>query len=159
MPNSVQAEPAETTAPIMQDIPGRDRTISVPVDTLLELKKGLSALNERVTDLESENFTIQKQLEALLQAEERRKYLGTDSSLVPYGIDVQRSSGAATRVQVNSSLRIGDLIRRIRTKCDVSPSESKNPRVEFHGQQVGHGMTLSEAGITADAVVHFSHSE
>ena len=32
---------------------------------------------------------MQKQLEAMLQTEERRKFLGTDSSKVPFGIVVQ----------------------------------------------------------------------
>lgn len=53
-----------------------------------ELRKELVVLTERMKTLEQENFTLQKQLENLQQGEERRKYLGTDSANVPFGIEV-----------------------------------------------------------------------
>ena len=57
--------------------------------TLNELKETLAVMTSRVAAVEKEHLTLQKQLEKMLQAEERRKYLGTDSAKVPFGIDVQ----------------------------------------------------------------------
>lgn len=57
--------------------------------TLEAVKEMLKTVSDRVGALERENFDMQKQLESMLQAEERRKFLGTDSAKEPFGIDVQ----------------------------------------------------------------------
>lgn len=53
------------------------------------MKDELAAVNTRVGKLEQDNFAMQQDLEKLLQAEERRKFLGTDSAKVPFALDVK----------------------------------------------------------------------
>ena len=53
-------------------------------------------------------------------------------------------------VQVNTALKVSELIRRIRAKADLPPAATLNPRISINGEQVGHGMTIGEAGVTKD---------
>ena len=119
---------------------------------LKALKEELQAVNNRVSGLEAENFALQKQLEIMLQAEERRKFLGTDSVKIPFGINIEASSGASYRIQVHSELKVSELIRRVRAKAGLSPTNTPNPRVAVDGKQAGHGMTLGEIGVTKEKV-------
>lgn len=56
-------------------------------------------------------------------------------------------------MQVNAELKVSDLIRRIRVKANLAPAATANPRITVNGAQVGHGMTLGEAGIGKDQKV------
>ena len=143
-----------------------------------ELRNEIAALNKRIVALEAENFTLQKQVETLLQSNERRKFLGTDSASIPFALEVKdgelktfyvvpkanpantlTAAGASLTVQVAADLKVGDLIRRIRTKADIAPVNSKDPRITFNGQQLGHGMMLGEAGVTQGCAVVFTYGE
>lgn len=62
-------------------------------------------------------------------------------------------------MQVNAELKVGELIRRIRTQTDLAPSASDNPRVAVKGQEIGHGMSLGECGVDKEATVMFSHDD
>ncbi|KAK3700456.1 hypothetical protein LTR37_015960 [Vermiconidia calcicola] len=151
--------------------------------TLQEVKQMLAQVNRRVAVLEQENFSMQKQLETMLQAEERRKFLGTDNAKVPFSIDVQSrklttctclpdhscrrsadvlrkeltkihaGNGPITNVQVHAALKVSDLIRRMRAKADLTPAATMNPRVHINGEQAGHGMMLGEMGVAKDEKV------
>lgn len=56
--------------------------------TLKDLKAELVAVCRRIATLEEDSFTTQKQMEHVIQSEERRKYLGTDSAKMPFGVEV-----------------------------------------------------------------------
>lgn len=56
-------------------------------------------------------------------------------------------------------MKVGELIRRIRVKANLSPVASKDPRVTFDGEQLGHGMMLGEAGIEEESTVLFTHAK
>lgn len=58
-------------------------------EILQEIKKEIAAVTKRVSVLEEENLSLQKQVEVVVQTEERRKFLGTDSAMAPFGVDVQ----------------------------------------------------------------------
>lgn len=58
---------------------------------------------------------------------------------------------------MNAEARISDLIRRVRVKSNLAPVSSPNPRILFHGQQVGHAMTVGELGIAKDEKVMFTY--
>ena len=67
------------------------------VQAINGLMKELRSIGERVASLEHENFTMQKHIEAMLQSEERRKFLGTDKAAkVPFAIDVQSCESKVT---------------------------------------------------------------
>ncbi|KAK3725218.1 hypothetical protein LTR37_000729 [Vermiconidia calcicola] len=121
--------------------------------TLQEVKQMLAHVNRRVAVLEQEHFSMQKQLETMVQAEERRKFLGTDNAKVPFSIDVQSRNGPIANVQVHTALKVSDLIRRMRTKADLTPAATMNPRVAINGEQAGHGMMLGEMGVANDKKV------
>ena len=53
-------------------------------------------------------------------------------------------------MQVNAELKIAELIRRIRTKADLTPAKTSNPRVMVADKQAGHQMTIGELGIHKD---------
>lgn len=53
------------------------------------LKEKVAAMNDRVAALEDENFKLQKQVESLVQRDERRRFLGTESANTPFGVDVK----------------------------------------------------------------------
>ena len=61
-------------------------------ETLLSLdavKKTLAVVSERLGAVEEDNLDLQKQIETMLQSEERRKFLGTDSAKVPFSLEVK----------------------------------------------------------------------
>lgn len=66
-----------------------DAEIGVGIETLKTINQQLDLLMDRLEFLEKENFDIQGQLQKLVQAEERRKYLGTDESKAPFGLKVE----------------------------------------------------------------------
>ena len=145
------------------------------VRTLEAVMMELRAVSQRVGSLEQDNFAMQKQLETMLQAEERRKFLGTENAKAPFVVEVQcrkyalhhfrhglltlrQASGPLENVQVTAELKISELIRRVRTKANLPPAATKDPRVTINGEQVGHAMTLGEVGVGKDkpaAVVVF----
>jgi hypothetical protein len=54
------------------------------------------------------------------------------------------------KVQVTSTTKISEFIRRVRTKGNLAPEVTMNPRISVGGEQVGHGMTLGEVGVSKD---------
>lgn len=54
-----------------------------------EPRDEIAALNKRIVALEAESFNLQKQVETLLQGNERRKFLGTDSASTPFALEVK----------------------------------------------------------------------
>jgi len=52
------------------------------------LKTEVAALTAKVKVLEGENFDMLKKVEVLVQNDERRKFLGTDSAKTPFAINV-----------------------------------------------------------------------
>lgn len=138
------------------------------------LREEVAFMNSRIAKLETENFVLQKHVESLVQREERRRHLGTDSENTPFGVEVKDrklrlqhfkrvpqlthvARGNVLRVQGTSSLNVGDLIRRIRIKANIAPAQSQNPRIALGEQQLGHAMTLGEAGIQQDSVLLFTY--
>lgn len=62
-------------------------------------------------------------------------------------------------MQASAALKVGELIRRIRTKADLLPTQTKEPRVTFNEQQLGHGMTLGDADVVSDSVLLFTYRQ
>ena len=67
------------------------------------------------------------------------------------------ANGYTYKVQTSASMKVSDLIRRVRVQADIAPTTSKNPRLSVGGEQVGHGMTMGEAGIATGKMVVFSY--
>ena len=61
------------------------------------------------------------------------------------------------KVQANAALKVADLIRRVRVASKTFPAESPAPRLAVEGQELGHALTLHEAGITSNSSVEFLH--
>lgn len=53
------------------------------------VKREIDLLAGRIAFLEEENFGLRRQMEALEQADERRRFLGTNTAKTPFGLDVQ----------------------------------------------------------------------
>ena len=51
------------------------------------------------------------------------------------------------QVQVNAELKVVELIRRIRTKADLAPTASVNPRIVYNGEEMGQGLMLGEVRV------------
>jgi hypothetical protein len=87
---TARTPPVVQAAPISTGTTSRGATTpevsTLTIEKVTEMFAGVSA---RVKALEEENFDLQKKLEALLQVEERRKFLGTDSAKAPFNVDVQ----------------------------------------------------------------------
>ena len=58
-------------------------------DILRLLKIDMEAAVKRITNLEHNNFVIEKQIEPMLQINERRKFLGTDSAKAPFAVEIK----------------------------------------------------------------------
>ena len=59
------------------------------VATLQAVKKELETTRKRLEAMETDNLALQKQVEVLVQTDERRKFLGTDNARTPFGVEVQ----------------------------------------------------------------------
>ena len=70
---------------------------------LQTVREELAVVSKRVGGLEQDNFTMQKQLELMVQAEERRKFLGTNSVKVPFGLVVKCRMYLSTKSQFGGS--------------------------------------------------------
>ena len=62
------------------------------------------------------------------------------------------------RIQVHAELKVGDLVRRVRTRVGLSAEATKEPRISVNGKQVGHAQYLGEVGVIKgkDVEVAFS---
>lgn len=65
--------------------------------------------------------------------------------------------GNIIRVQGSKCLTVGDLIRRVRVKANMSSAASKNPRIALGEQELGHAMMLGEVGVQQDSVLLFKY--
>ena len=63
------------------------------------------------------------------------------------GLTFRIANGNTYTVQVNTQLKIYELIRRIRTRANLAPAATVNPRVVVGGEAVGHLAMVGEAGI------------
>ncbi|KAK5120561.1 hypothetical protein LTR85_006217 [Meristemomyces frigidus] len=112
---------------------------------LAGLKREVAALTAKVQRLETDNIGLRDQMGQLIKAEERRKFLGTDSAKAPFKLDLTYPDNEVRSIQVFAAHRISDLIRSARTAANIVVSD--NPRIEVDGVQVGHGMMLGEVGV------------
>lgn len=96
--------PAPEVKPVKQELEvaaanGSAGSATVPATTLGDgsakvtttLEKNVASLTTKVDRLESENWEMIKKVEQLVQAEERRKFLGTIGAKTPYIITVTAS--------------------------------------------------------------------
>lgn len=60
------------------------------LELLQALKHDIAAVTKRIEGLETENLSLQKQVEEMVQKEERRKFLGTDDGSRPHSESMSR---------------------------------------------------------------------
>jgi hypothetical protein len=84
-----ESKPAVAVAPTTNGIAAHRASSESNYVTLDQVKEMFAEVNARIKALEDENLNLSKQLEAVLQIEERRKFLGTDNAKAPFPIDVQ----------------------------------------------------------------------
>ncbi|EME49491.1 hypothetical protein DOTSEDRAFT_68303 [Dothistroma septosporum NZE10] len=121
------------------------------------LTKQVASLTNRVDLLESENFHLLGKIEPMCQMEERRRFLGTNDARSPFELSVKCPPDLYCKVQANAMLKVADLIRRVRVASKTSPARSPVPRLAADGQELGHALTLHEAGVTSNSSVEFMH--
>lgn len=71
-------------------------------------------------------------------------------SIHPFLLDrmlTKRIAGGLVEVQVNSAMKISELIRRIRADTNIAPGMSANPVIVINKEQAGHMTTLGEHGV------------
>lgn len=64
-------------------------TQDIELRALAMAKEEIATITTRISTLEQDNFTMQKQLDALLQEKERRQFLGTGSAKEPFALEVK----------------------------------------------------------------------
>ncbi|KAK5722440.1 hypothetical protein LTR15_005670 [Elasticomyces elasticus] len=135
---------------------------SVKSDISLE---AFTAMQQQMADLRTENAELKQsfdnlenvhrdlslKIEEVISYEQKRKFLGTDQAKVPYNIQLTFPDGSILDLQVTRETRIGGVIRSACTRNLLVPSKMKNPRLFFNGTDVGHMVTLGEAGIFGGA--------
>ncbi|KAK4959359.1 hypothetical protein LTR10_004163 [Elasticomyces elasticus] len=135
---------------------------SVKSDISLE---AFTAMQQQMADLRTENAELKQsfdnlenvhrdlslKIEEVISYEQKRKFLGTDQAKVPYNIQLTFPDGSILDLQVTRETRIGGVIRSACARNLLVPSKMKNPRLYFNGTDVGHMVTLGEAGIFGGA--------
>ncbi len=131
------------------------------------LRDQLSTKQAQETSLRATVVELRKTILAMKEAEERRKYLGTNSAHVPFNITVViRESklpchalkvlhtnstllalGTLGDVQVSRAMTVAALINCVKVKMGLKLVRSMRPRIEVNGEEVGHMMTLGELGV------------
>lgn len=124
---------------------------------ITSLTKQVATLTQRVGSLENENFQLQGKVEPMCQLQELRQYLGTKDAKAPFELSVKCPPGTYCKVQANATLKVADLIRRVRVASKTCPAESPAPRLAVEGKELGHALTLHEVGITSNSLVEFVH--
>ncbi|KAK4540553.1 hypothetical protein LTR36_009083 [Oleoguttula mirabilis] len=118
-----------------------DTTMTV----LAALRKEVAGLAAKVQRLEMDNVELGYQMGQLIQANERRQFLGTASASEPFKIDVTYPNNTVLSIQVTAADTITNLIRRARKEARVAVSD--NPGIQVDGVQIGQTMTLGEVGV------------
>ncbi|KAK4894082.1 hypothetical protein LTR27_007666 [Elasticomyces elasticus] len=108
-------------------------------------------LKQSFDNLENVHRDLSLKIEEVISYEQKRKFLGTDQAKVPYNIQLTFPDGSILDLQVTRETRIGGVIRSACTRKLLVPSTMKNPRLFFNGTDVGHMVTLGEAGIFGGA--------
>lgn len=123
---------------------------------------------ERLERVQNEMSIISHRLEVLDEERERRRFLGTSTSMVPYTVNIScrkslsccwkncilimdTENGFRGKVQVYPAMSGADLIRRIRCKAGVDQFASEHIAVKMGDEQLAQIATMTEQGVLQES--------